>query len=262
MNKKKTLVVGMGEVGGALAEVLSRTQPVLCHDLDPVNFDEPIDVMHICFPFRSATEFETAALSYISRFQPELTIINSTVLPGTTRRLANASGAAVAFSPVRGKHARMTADLLRYLKFVAAAEVDTASRAERHLQLCGLRTSRINRLETLELAKLAETTYFGVLIGFAQDLNRYCEKLGADYYEASQFFEEIDFLPRCRYFPGIIGGHCVLPNINLLLQLMPTPLLEAVVESNSLRIAELADGQSRSADGQSRSADVKVVAQS
>ncbi len=249
MNSKQTLVIGIGEVGGALSEVLSDSHPVLRHDLEPINFDAPIGVMHLCFPFRSATEFESAALSYIGRFHPDLTIINGTVLPGTTRRIALASKTAVAFSPVRGKHAHMAADLLRYVKFVAAIDTETAARAERHLQNHGFKTSRINLLETLELAKLAETSYFGVLIGFAQELNRFCEKLGADFYEASQFFEEIDFLPRCRYFPGIIGGHCVVPNINLLLQVMPAPLLEAVLDSNAQRMIELAEEQESETGG-------------
>ena len=63
--------------------------------------------MHLCIPFQSPHQFETVALGYINRFQPVLTIINSTVLPGTTRSIAEKSGSAVAYSPVRGKHVRM-----------------------------------------------------------------------------------------------------------------------------------------------------------
>lgn len=252
LNNKKTLVVGIGEVGGALAEVLSATEPILRHDLEPQTFTDPIGVMHICIPFRNNAEFEAATLAYIDRFQPDLTIINSTVIPGTTRRLAQASGAAIAFSPVRGKHARMAADLRHYLKFVAATDIDIATAAERHLQSHGLKTRRVNLIETLEMAKLAETTYFGVLIAFAQELNRYCDRIGGDYYEATQFFEEIDFLPRCRYFPGIIGGHCVVPNINLMLSVAPAALLEAVLDSNARRIIELADEEARASAGAAR----------
>ena len=250
MNSGKTLVVGLGEVGGALAEVLSRGEAVLRHDLEPMEFDDPIGVMHLCFPFTDPARFQTSALDYIARFRPELTIINSTVLPGTTRALAERSGGAVAYSPVRGKHAKMVQDLRHYFKFVAAPDPQTAGLAEEHFQRVGLKTRRMNQIETLELAKLCETTYFGVLIAFAQEVNRYCERLGGDYYEASQFFEEIDFLPRCRYFPGIIGGHCVLPNIDLMRQVASAPLLEAVLESNQRRIQELDhDGADKRAAG-------------
>src|SRR5215469_3024321 len=86
--KARTLVVGIGEVGAALAAVLDRKEPVLRHDLDRVKIEEPIGTMHLCVPFQSPHQFETVALGYIDRFKPALTIINSTVLPGTTRSLS------------------------------------------------------------------------------------------------------------------------------------------------------------------------------
>ena len=70
--------------------------------------------------------------AYIRRFQPQLTIINSTVLPHTTRNLAKATGAAIAYSPVRGKHARMAQELLHYTKFISAATT-CCGNGERHI---------------------------------------------------------------------------------------------------------------------------------
>jgi hypothetical protein len=234
-----TLVIGLGEVGGALAEVLERSQRILRHDIEPVKIEEPIGVAHLCFPFQSREQFEQIAIGYLERFRPKLAIINSTVLPGTARRIAAATKIPTAYSPVRGKHAHMADDLLRYRKFVSAIDVDTARMAEQHFERAGIQTRRVNRMETLELAKLAETTYFGILIAYAQELNRYCEKVDGDYYEATNFFDEIDFLPRVRYFPGFIGGHCVVPNINLMLQIGESPMLEAVLDSNRKRAAEI-----------------------
>ena len=234
----RTLVVGIGEVGGALAEVLERSGPVLKHDLERMEFDEPIGVMHFCIPFSSRAQYESAALEYIQRFRPALTIINSTVLPGTTRSIGVKSGAQVAFSPVRGKHVRMAQDLVRYTKFVAAVDPQVAAMAAKHLESMGLKPRTMTKVETLELAKLAETTYFGVQIAFAQELNRFAEALRADYFEATDFFEEVDFLPRVRYFPGFIGGHCVIPNIKLLQQLRDSDFLEAILKSNDERAHE------------------------
>jgi len=93
--------------------------------------------------------------------------------------------------------------------------------------------------EILELAKLAETSYFGLLIAFAQELNRYAEQVGGTYSDASRLFDEVDFLPHCRFFPGFIGGHCVIPNIHLLTELGPSPLFEAILVSNAKRAIEL-----------------------
>ncbi len=229
---EKTLVVGVGEVGGPLAQVLERHAPLLRHDIEPCNFDEPVGVMHICFPFRDGTGFNAAVIDYIRLFDPTLTIINSTVLPGTTRAIAQASGRPICYSPVRGKHTEMAAALLRYTKFVAGTDERAVTAAAAHFSAAGMKTSRVGKPETLELAKLAETTYFGVCIAFAQELNRYAELTGSDYSEATRFFEEVEFLPRQTYFPGFIGGHCVIPNIDLLLQLARSPLLEAVLDSN------------------------------
>lgn len=239
MSHGETLIVGLGEVGGALAAVLERCRPVLRHDLEPRSFDQPIEVMHICIPFHEPREFADAVCGYIGRFGPALTIINSTVLPGTTRAIARRTGAAVAYSPVRGKHVRMVEDLLRYVKFVAAPDPATAERARCYFEEAGIKTGAMSRPETLELAKLAETTYFGTLIAFAQELNRFTEQVGADYDEALGFFEEVEFLPRSRYFPGFIGGHCVIPNIHLLRRLRKSPLLDAILHSNARRAEEL-----------------------
>jgi UDP-N-acetyl-D-mannosaminuronate dehydrogenase len=146
----------------------------------------------------------------------------------------------VAYSPVRGKHAKMRDDLLRYVKYVASPVAEDADSAERHFLFVGMQSRRVSKVETLELAKLAETTYFGVLIAFAQELNRYAERTGANYKEAIEFFDEIDFLPKTRYFPGFIGGHCVIPNIHLLEKIAPSRLLDAVLDSNRLRAKEMA----------------------
>lgn len=233
------LVVGIGEVGSALASVLERRGAVLRHDLEPREFTEKIAVMHFCVPFKECRDFEATCLSYMRRFEPSLTIINSTVVPGTTRNITEASGMPIAYSPVRGKHAHMEADLQRYTKFVAAADTITAQRAEDHFRLAGLETSRLHPPEILELAKLAETSYFGLLIAFAQELNRYAERIGGTYSDATRLFDEVDFLPQCRFYPGFIGGHCVIPNIHLLMELAPSPLFEAILESNARRALEI-----------------------
>jgi UDP-N-acetyl-D-mannosaminuronate dehydrogenase len=251
--KARTLVVGLGEVGGALAAVLDRKETVLRHDLDRVKIEEPIGTMHLCIPFQSPHQFETVALGYISRFKPALTIINSTVIPGTTRSIAEKSGSAVAYSPVRGKHVKMEEDLLHYVKFVASPKRTAAASAEAHFQAAGMKTRRMTEVESLELAKLAETTYFGVCIAFAQEMNRYAERVGGDYSESIDFFEEVDFLPRQRYFPGFIGGHCVIPNIKLLLQIAPSNALEAILDSNERRANELESRAGAAAEAVSKS---------
>jgi UDP-N-acetyl-D-mannosaminuronate dehydrogenase len=250
----KTLVIGVGEVGGPLAQVLERHLPVLRLDIEPRDFVDRIGVMHVCFPFRDRAQFTSDVVSYIRRFNPALTVINSTVIPGTTRAIARAAGRSICYSPVRGKHVEMAKALVHYAKFVAGTDARAVDAALEHFNSAGLKTRRVASPETLELAKLAETTYFGVCIAFAQELNRYAETVSADYDETVRFFEEVEFLPRQSYFPGFIGGHCVIPNIHLLQQVARSPLLEAVLESNRRRADEVADSQAcaPARDGTSR----------
>jgi UDP-glucose 6-dehydrogenase len=90
--------------------------------------------------------------------------------------------------------------------------------------------------EATELAKLTETTYFGLLIAWAQELERYCDQTGQAYEEIISFYEEISFFPTTKYFPGIIGGHCVMPNIEILRKFDDSSLLRAIESSNRAKI--------------------------
>ena len=239
-----TVVVGLGEVGRPLLDVLSATYPSTGRDLDPVPAPEGVDVMHVCYPYRGA-DFIAATAAYIREYAPTMTIIHSTVVPGTTARVAEQTGEAVAYSPVRGKHTKMREDLLAYTKFVAAADAEVARRAAAHLAGAGLRPEVFPSVNGLELAKLIETTYLGVLIAWAQEANRFCRTAGADYDDVMQMMREIDYLPPVVFRPGFIGGHCVIPNTYLLEQVRASPFLALMRSSNDQRRAELlAEGRS------------------
>jgi hypothetical protein len=100
----------------------------------------------------------------------------------------------------------------------------------------GLGTRVLSSPEAAEVAKLSETTFFGLMIAWAQEVERYADKVGADYDEIVSFYDEIGFFPPVRYFPGVIGGHCVMPNIELLGRLGDSGILRAVKDSNQLKV--------------------------
>ena len=50
-------------------------------------------------------------------------------------------------------------------------------------------------VELLEMAKLLETSYFGVLIMWAKEMHCFAEQIGGDYWDLFAFFDEIDYLP-------------------------------------------------------------------
>jgi len=238
MNAEQTVVVGLGEVGKPLLELVSERHGHAAVGVDIAPLDQrvqSVDVMHICYPF-NIKDFVGETVRYIERFRPNLTIINSTVGVGTTRAVAERTGADVAHSPVRGKHARMLDDLASYAKFVGAIDPAVGRQAAEHFESLGLKTRVLSSPEATELAKLSETTYFGVMIAWAQEVERYCDQLGQDYDEIASFYEEVKFFPPVKYFPGIIGGHCVLPNIEILSTLSDAVMLKAVEASNKMKI--------------------------
>jgi len=236
------VIVGLGEVGKPLLEIMKGRYRTFGVDINQPAPISKCDVMHICFPFQNSN-FVAQVLEYINQYRPALTIINSTVAPGTTRRIAVESGAAVVNSPVRGKHARMQEEMLRYAKFIGALDAQSGQCAVEHFGKAGMKTKLLSSPEATEIAKLSETTYFGLLIAWAQEVERYCRNLGADYDEVVSFYDEIKFFPPVKYFPGVIGGHCVMPNIAILLQQIPSGLLDAIVKSNELKQKSLgADG--------------------
>ena len=236
------VVVGLGEVGKPLFDLISRHHHTVGVDISPPIGDiEKVDVLHVCYPFQ-IRDFVGETVRYIELFEPKVTIINSTVAVGTTRVIAERADVAVVNSPVRGKHARMFDELCKYTKFVGAIDAAAGRLAAEHFESVGLKTRILSSSEATELAKLTETTYFGLMIAFAQDVERYCDQSGTDYEEITSFYDEIKFFPSVKYFPGIIGGHCVMPNIELLVKLGSSAILEAIQSSNRMKCERDAGG--------------------
>jgi len=235
-SRQSVVVVGLGEVGKPLFEVLSSHYSTKGVDIAPSTAGiASTDVLHICFPFE-IRDFVGETARYIEMFRPKLTIINSTVGVGTTRLIAERTGTPVVNSPVRGKHICMLEELRHYTKFIGAMDPAIGEEAARHFQAAGLKTKVLTSPEATELAKLTETTYFGLMIAWAQEIERYCDESGADYKEIISFYDEIKFFPTVKYFPGVIGGHCVMPNIKILSKFAKSEILEAIETSNQMKV--------------------------
>jgi UDP-N-acetyl-D-mannosaminuronate dehydrogenase len=240
---KDIVVAGLGEVGRPLFELIATRRRVVGVDIAPVVEEiGQVEVLHVCYPFQ-IDDFIGHTVRYIEKFEPELTIVNSTVDVGTTRLIAERSGTSVVNSPIRGKHVKMFEDLCKYSKFVGAIDEKSRRHAIEHFESVGLKTVALSSPEATELAKLTETTYFGLMIAWAQEVERYCDQAKVSYDEVASFYDEIRFFPPVKYFPGIIGGHCVMPNIAILRRQHDSLLLEAVQESNKMKIERDAQSQ-------------------
>src|SRR5690606_9562872 len=88
------LVLGAGQVGAAVAEVLADVGEVALRDVDPT--DDRADVLHVCIPWSSG--FTDAVKDAVTRHRTELVVVHSTVPVGT----CDPHG--WVHSPVRGRH--------------------------------------------------------------------------------------------------------------------------------------------------------------
>jgi len=174
---------------------------------------------------------DAATAAVASGLKPGALVLFETTFPvGTTRGrlapiLSQGSGLTmgadlfVAFSPERVYSGRIFADLRRYPKLVGGLDPTSTRRAAefytRALQFDERSDlSRPNGVwemdsaEAAELAKLAETTYRDINIGFANELAMFSDRHGIDVTEVidacnSQPFSHI-------HRPGIaVGGHCI-----------------------------------------------------
>ena len=84
---------------------------------------------------------------------------------------------------------------------------------------CGIKTKQMSTPETLELAKIVcDTSYLGWLVNYAQLSNMIAKQYNVNYDEMWTFSDEIHkrLGNRPKMYPGYIGGHCVIPNLELI----------------------------------------------
>ena len=94
-----------------------------------------------------------------------------------------------------------------------------------------------------ELAKLFETTYRAWMITCFQEMHRISRHFEADFYSVMDFLEDTHCvrLDRPVMFPGVISGHCIIPNVQLLLKSYDSEFLRLILESNKKRKEEVRD---------------------
>jgi UDP-N-acetyl-D-mannosaminuronate dehydrogenase len=225
------LIVGFGETGQGLGGLIKNFEVVEI-DKQPKG---KADVMHICIP--PDDKFVEVVKNYIDKYKPELTIIHSSVIPGTTRKISDD----VVYSPIRGRHLRMTEDLQHYTKFFGAVNKKKALEAERYFKMLGCKTKVFDNPEEPELFKLLDNLYYAWDVIFHDFIDECCAK-----YEASfdnwQIFnrvynDEVVQVPgREQHHRSIltppgkkIGGHCLWENAWLLSQDMKSPYLDLII---------------------------------
>ena len=230
-NQKKDIVAGLGEIGKPILQLITKKTLAVGYDINPKLFS--IDdfkkynsiktrFLHICIPFNK--NFISNVIKLEKKFFPEVIIIHSTISPRTTSKLQKKLNIPIIYSATRGVHKRMLYDLKRYTKFYSIYDWAPKSKwaSKKYSQIlkkAGIKTKKISNPLTLELAKIVvDTSYYAWLITYAQLSNMIAIKNKIDYDEMWSFADEIHkFLGnRPKMFPGFIGGHCIIPNLDLI----------------------------------------------
>ena len=221
------IILGMGEVGETLFDLLVDRkfdcigidlEDSKCKNYTENKIIENPQYLHVCLP-GELEKFTDIVIEWINEIKNiQVVVIHSTVKPGTTKSIQERSSIPILFSPVRGVHRRFLDDIKKYTKFISFDNKEINSEIKKDLENRFEKVEWMSTTKTAELAKiLVDTTYYGWLINYAQITKMICKKENVDFDEMWKFADEIheNLGNRPKMFPGIIGGHCVIPNLNL-----------------------------------------------
>jgi len=213
-------ILGYGEVGKAIARFYNNP---LIKDLQRDDGFEGVEVLNVCIPYKGDDFIETVKKE-IDYIKPRITIIHSSVAPGTTEKI----GGMVVHSPVRGVHPYLYEGVKTFVKYIGADTEEAAKVAKEHLESLGMKTKVFMPSKTTELGKLFCTTYYGLCIAYHAEMKKICDKEGIDFEKAVTDFNKTynegytklgksNVVRPVLYPPeNGIGGHCVCENVNIL----------------------------------------------
>ena len=235
-------ILGYGEVGKAVAQFY-KDEPLI---KDIVRDDGlfNLDVLNVCIPFEDKEGFSKIVIDEIKQSNAALTIIHSTVAPGTTRYINEniPEEYEIAHSPIRGIHPYLYKGLKTFVKYVSSPTDEGLANAMVHLSSIGYTVQPMDSPETSELAKLMSTTYYGICIAWTGEMKKYCDAIGANFEEAAtgwnqtynEGYEHLDMKNVVRPVlfppPASIGGHCVVPNALLMEQIRKSKAIDLIKE--------------------------------
>ena len=252
---KLALVIGQGEVGNPLFEMLADAfdpDQVFFRDIEDPEWGHKFRFLHICYP--QGVDWKESIVKYLTQYDPHAVIIHSTVHPGTTHELNRSIKPIFYYSPVRGNvKDGMRWCLEKYTKYVSGplyADIQTLDKEHpylevmKHMKKAGFKTEYISHAEHLEYAKILDLAWYGLNIAFYQELERIAYPDIGEYRVIKEFIESTPIesegrVQRSVFYGGFIGGHCVIPAIEKVLSKHDVPMLKAALESNIRREREM-----------------------
>ena len=232
-NKLKIGIFGYGEVGQAIAKFYKNPK---VKDLKRDDGLEGVEILHICISY--SNNFVKIVKKEIKKIKPRLTIIHSTIAPGTTKKI----GGMVVHSPVRGIHPNLYKGIRTFVKYIGADNKRAGKLAKKHLESLGIETKVFQPSIVTELGKLFSTSYYGLCIAWHGEMKKICEKAGIDFEKAVTDFNKTynqgytklgkkNVVRPVLYPPKKgIGKHCIVPNTEVLKKYFKSRALDLILE--------------------------------
>jgi hypothetical protein len=141
---------------------------------------------------------------------------------------------------VIGVHPNLTQGILTFKKWIGSDEGDI-SPIIKHFKEIGISSIGVVPSVVSEKMKLLDTTYYGLCLAFNAEARDW---LGENYTDWVEYLKQYNTgyhrlnMPNVRrpYFERLatpIGGHCIMPNVEILEKCHPMPALEQIKKYGS-----------------------------
>lgn len=250
-NNSKIGILGYGEVGRAMAKFYKTPRlrrrfggQARIKDLSRDDGLKGVEILHICIPW--SKNFIKIVKKEIKEIKPKLTIIHSTVAPGTTKKLSlglpRGLGKMVVHSPIRGMHPKLYKGIKTFVKYIGTDNKKAGELAKKHLKSLGIRTKVFRLSITTEVGKLLSTSYYGLCIAWHGEMKKLCDKYRIDfenavtdfnksYNQGYKKFRRENFMRPVLYPPkNGIGGHCIIPNSEILCEYFKSEAFDLILK--------------------------------
>ena len=189
------LIIGVGTVGSNLEKELAVLRPHLYDKYKGIDTRQKgirYDAAFVCVDAPMTEESDcdiSEVLNAITENDADVFVVKSTVLPGTTERLADMTGKNVIFCP-EYYGASQHCNNFRFPFTILGGDRESCVKVIQILQHVydGTHEFRITDPRTAELAKYMENSYLAMKVSFCQQFFDIAEKTGVCYEELRELF--------------------------------------------------------------------------
>jgi len=238
-------ILGYGEIGKAIHQLylIDEKYHILVKDLERNDGLTSLDILNVSIPQNDSFDFVEVVVQNAVQSNAKIVIIHSTVAIGTTSKIKDQlPNVIVAHSPCRGIHPHLYEGLITFEKLIGAPVYEDAIQVMKHLATINVKAHVCKNSETSELAKLLDTSYYGLCIAYHGEALKACEQFNADFSDVMTFYnttynEGYKKLGKQNVIRPVltppangIGGHCVIQNAELLNKQFKSLALDLIIK--------------------------------